>query len=125
MIYPLINRLASTDGSSWMAFRGQMPDMRMRDYEMQLKNRAGNHPDRPPRRRPGDGYTIIGFVLGMIVGGFIGNLTGNIWLFIGLIIGGGIAGTSLGSYVHTRIKKQKQAKREAEKESEQSGPFKK
>ncbi len=107
-------------GQSVMSFRGSFPDPGMRDYEMQLRHRIKNHPDRPPRRKPGDGYVLIGAAAGLIIGGIAGSYTGNIWFFIFLIIGGGIGGAYLVPYLRSLVKKLKQPK-----DDKPQGPFKK
>ncbi len=94
-------------GNSQMLFHIPTGFGHLKDYEMSLKRRAKNHPDRPPGRKPSDGYVILGALAGLIVGGIVGIYTGNIWLFIGLIIVGGIGGTYLASYVRYLVGKLK------------------
>ncbi len=94
-------------GNSPMLFHIPPDFGQLKDYEMSLSRRVKNHPDRPPGRKPGDGYTILAAAAGLIIGGIVGKLTGNIFIFIGLIIFGGIAGTFLAPYVRSLIRKLK------------------
>ncbi len=119
MVYSVVNRLGS-HGNSLMLFQVPPGFGMLRDYEMSLKHRINNHPDRPPRRKPGDGYALIGAAAGLIIGGIAGSYTGNIWFFIFLIIGGGIGGAYLVPYLRSLVKKLKQPK-----DGKPQGPFKK
>ena len=94
------------------------PDLRLKEYEILLKSRNKNDKDRPPSRRPGDGYRIGGALAGVLIGGFLARNSGNALLIVGGIVIGGIIGTILASFVLVLIKKLKQPK-----ENRPQGPF--
>lgn len=114
-------KIPLSTGSSPMLFHIPPGFGMLKDYEMSLKRRIKNHPDRPPRRKPGDGYTIVGALAGLVIGGIVGLYTDNIWFFIVLIIGGGIGGAYLAPYLRSLVKKLKQPK---DKDKEPEGPIK-
>ncbi len=111
-------------GNSPMLFQVPPDFGQLKDYEMSLSRRVKNHPDRPPKRKPGDGYTIIGAAAGLIIGGIVGNYIGNIFLFVGLIIVGGIVGTYLAPYVRSLVRKLKKPGGEKPPDKQPQGPIK-
>ena len=114
---------AAASASILMAWNSMPPDFRGKELEMELKyrNRNRNDPDRPPRRRPGDGYTILGAIAGLIAGFILGGNSNSLLMFIVFFIGGGIVGTILGSFVRPLINRLKQSR--TKKSEEQQGPF--
>ena len=112
-----------TDSLSYV-LAWQMPmgtDPRITELEHQLKRQNPKHPDRPPRRCPGDGYTILGAIAGLIAGFILGGNSNSLLMFIVFFIGGGIVGTILGSFVRPLINRLKQSR--TKKSEEQQGPF--
>ncbi|MFC2020778.1 glycine zipper domain-containing protein [Chloroflexota bacterium] len=78
------------------------PDEGMIRGEMEYRKEMGN---KAPRRKPGDGYSILGALAGAIIGAILGSRTGNPFgPVIGLIVGG-IAGIWIGSQVGNYITK--------------------
>lgn len=108
-----------------MAFTGSVmryhmgpPDFRSRELEFELGQK---NPDGPPKRRPGDSYTVVGLLLGLLVGVIVGLNSHNLLLFIGFTLGGGILGAVLGSYVQPLINRLRS--RQKKNPEEQQGPF--
>ncbi|MFC1920593.1 hypothetical protein ACFLYQ_02580 [Chloroflexota bacterium] len=78
--------------------------------ELQIQHRGKKDPDKPPGKKRGDKYVIIGAVVFCIIGGFIGSFFGFFTTAGGLIIGGILgtyAGDALKKYIlKRRIKKE-------------------
>ncbi len=83
------------------------PGWRGRELSALLKYRGTDGWDsRPPKRKPGDNYVVVGAAVGMIVGGILGFMVS---LFVGAlgIVAGGITGAVVGSLFWSLLRKGK------------------
>ena len=82
-----------------------------RDRELELQYRSEHDPERPPKWKPGDKYTVIGVLVGVILGGAlvaIGDRYFGFTNFFFGIAGGTIIGGIIGATVGDLIRKHRQ-----------------
>ncbi len=93
-----------------------VPDSQWKQREYALERRLGirgeHGPERPPKWKPGDKYTVIGMVVGLIVGGVLGALGGGRYFgLVGLLLGlagGALAGAIIGAVIGGFIRKRRE-----------------
>ena len=85
--------------------------------EIELRFKGKKEPDRPPGRKPGDNYIILGFVIGLIAGGALGS-------FFNFLVFGAIGGGILGAYIPSLVKKYRRHRESRKSGDDGSGIFK-
>ena len=91
---------------------------RAHEAEMMLRLRSKHDPGRPPRRKRGDKFILIGAILGVFIGGAAGAIVfshyfGSAGLVVGLV-GGVIVGGTIGATVGDLIKKRRGKQKKVE-----------
>ena len=80
---------------------GQVDDVLTR-AQMERQYGSESDPEKPPRRKPGDRYIIVGAVVGLVAGGGLGSFGGLFAIF-----GGGIVGALIGSLIGNLVRKRR------------------
>ncbi len=86
-------------------------DYAANELKFQLDRNWGpdHDPAKPPIKRRGDGYVIVGSLLGLVAGGALGYLVGlwldRLLLAVPVIVIGGIVGALLGDRTRKRMLK--------------------
>ncbi len=80
-------------------------DDRATEEQLLLKYGSKHDPERPPEKKLGDRYIMIGVIAGMIVGTAVGaRISGLYGSFVGVIVGG-IIGLIAGSVIKKWVAK--------------------
>ena len=73
--------------------------------------REDNWGPKPPKRRAGDMFIVVGSIVGMVIGGVVGLLLNIVMALIALVVAG-VAGAFVGSMVESSIRRRRKARAE-------------
>jgi len=90
----------------WDPHRGAMEQNALLKYR-----REDNWGPKPPKRRAGDMFIVVGAIAGMVLGGVLGLLLNVVMALVGLVVGG-VAGALVGSLIESFVKKRRKARAE-------------
>ncbi len=78
------------------------------EQELQMQLRVENDPERPPKKKPGDGRIFKGLRLGLVIGGGMGTALSYLFGFSNPVTAlalGAVAGGVVGTLVVRRVKR--------------------